>query len=234
MIDRFSRVDSLDQDRASNKITHATDEASRKPTTSAPQEDSIQNQPAHRYAQPWFFNCLGRNAWQWFAQVYFKLLEGKKVCRIQSLRRSMAIQTLVNFIRWCHRYWTIQRVNGRYPASIYSRTRVYLPFKSDLSEHDLIDILSSYLPFPHNLIGETFEPTFVYYPAQREGVGEWKNPRLHGVDSVFYINDVLAYSRISVSLLYFVNHQRPEQQWLTPPQPLTKKTTPPLRSPDSP
>lgn len=55
---------------------------------------------------------------------------------------------------------------------LLQRTRVYLPFKSDLPEHDLIDILSSYLPFPHNLIGETFEPTFVYYPAQSDGVGE--------------------------------------------------------------
>lgn len=54
--------------------------------------------------------------------------------------------------------------------------------------------------------------------------------RIHGcmVSIAFFNpNDVLAYSRISVSLLYFVNHQRPEQQWLTLPQPLTKKTTSP-------
>lgn len=59
MIDRFSRVDALDQNRASNNTTHATHEASRNLTTPAPQESSIQNQPAHRYAQPCFFNYLG-------------------------------------------------------------------------------------------------------------------------------------------------------------------------------
>ena len=82
MIDRFGRMDSLEQNGVKNDTMHNED--SQKLNASAPQANSTQNQSVGSTSNLNPSNPLGESAEQRSTRSRSQL-EGKKVCRTQSL-----------------------------------------------------------------------------------------------------------------------------------------------------